>query len=169
MRQASDFEEFYQGSYRRVVAVAAAVLGDRQEAEDVAQEAFARALVRWPRLGGYDQPEAWVRRVALNLAVDSGRRVRRGLRAQLRLLARSRDVGGDPADQAGSTPLSLALARVPLRQREILVLHYLLDLPVRQIAQERGLPQGTVKARLIAGRRRLEQELADIDQEACHA
>jgi predicted RNA polymerase sigma factor len=52
----------------------AAVLADRDQAEDVAQEAFARALMRWPRIGGYELPEAWVRRVALRIAVDSGRR-----------------------------------------------------------------------------------------------
>ena len=72
MRQGEDFEEFYRASYGRVVAVVAAVLGDRHEAEEAAQEAFARALARWPRLSQYDLPEAWIRRVALRIAIDTG-------------------------------------------------------------------------------------------------
>jgi RNA polymerase sigma-70 factor (ECF subfamily) len=68
-----DFGEFYQANYGRVVAMATAMLGDRREAEDVAQEAFARALARWSRLRRYDQPGAWVRTVALRLAIDSAR------------------------------------------------------------------------------------------------
>lgn len=74
MPQRNEFEDFYQASYGRVVALLLAVLGNRQEAEDAAQEAFTRALARWPRLSTYEVPEAWVRQVALRLAVDSGRR-----------------------------------------------------------------------------------------------
>jgi predicted RNA polymerase sigma factor len=70
--QRNEFEDFYQASYGRVVALLLAVLGNRQEAEDAAQEAFTRALARWPRLSTYEVPEAWVRQVALRLAVDSG-------------------------------------------------------------------------------------------------
>jgi RNA polymerase sigma-70 factor, ECF subfamily len=157
------FEAFYQANYRRTVAVVAAVLGSTAEAEDVAQEAFARALARWPRIAGYDLPDAWVRRVALRLAVDSGRRVGRTRRLTARLSAASTPEAAAEADLLGplpSTELTAALLRVPLRQREVLVLHYLADLPVEVIARERGVPEGTVKTRLAAGRRRLERELA---------
>ena len=58
-----DFAEFYEASYRRMVALVAAIVGDRYQAEDIAQEAFA-ALTRWQRIARYDAPEAWVRRVA---------------------------------------------------------------------------------------------------------
>jgi RNA polymerase sigma-70 factor (ECF subfamily) len=157
------FEHFYQANYRRIVAVVAAVLGDTAEAEDVAQEAFARALARWPRIAGYDLPDAWVRRVALRLAVDSGRRLGRIRRLTARLSSASTSEAAAETDPMGplpSTELTAALLRVPLRQREVLVLHYLADLPVEVIARERGLPAGTVKTRLSAGRRRLERELA---------
>jgi DNA-directed RNA polymerase specialized sigma24 family protein len=53
-----DFGEFYHASYGRVVALVAGVVGDRHQAEDIAQEAFARALTRWPRVARYDLPEA---------------------------------------------------------------------------------------------------------------
>jgi RNA polymerase sigma-70 factor (ECF subfamily) len=158
-----EFEHFYQANYRRIVAVVAAVLGNTAEAEDVAQEAFARALARWPRISGYDLPEAWVRRVALRLAVDSGRRLGRIRRLTARLAAAAPAEAGSgayPPDPLQSTELTAALLRVPLRQREVLVLHYLADLPVEVIARERGVPPGTVKTRLAAGRRRLERELA---------
>ena len=70
--QTDDFEEFYEASYRRVVALVAAIVGDRHQAEDIAQEAFSRALTRWPRVARYDLPEAWVRRVALRLTDRRG-------------------------------------------------------------------------------------------------
>src|SRR5580693_1917145 len=87
LKRARDFEEFYAANYGKVNALVAALLGDRHDAEDVAQETFARALARWPRLGSYELPEAWVRQVALRLAVDSGRRLRRAVRTAWRLRA----------------------------------------------------------------------------------
>lgn len=71
---AAGFAEFYQGSYARIVTLVAVLTGDKHEAQDIAQEAFARALGRWQRLRKYDVPEAWVRKVALRLAVDASRR-----------------------------------------------------------------------------------------------
>jgi RNA polymerase sigma-70 factor (ECF subfamily) len=151
------FEEFYQASYGRTVALVAAITGSRHEAEDVAQEAYARALARWSRLRGYDLPEAWVRKVALRIAIDSGRRLRRNLAAALRLAAQRRPAGPEPADDLKYTPLGAALLGLPLHERQVIVLHYVADLPVHVIARESGLPIGTVKTRLAAGRRHLER------------
>ncbi len=159
VRQDADFQEFYQANYGRIVAMVAAMLGDRHQAEDVAQEAFARALTRWSRLGGYELPEAWVRQVALRIAIDSSRGVRRALKVCGQLATQRRAAEPMPDDSLAFTALGAALRRLPLREREVLVLHYLADLPVEAIAQERGLPAGTVKTRLAAGRRRLEAEL----------
>jgi RNA polymerase sigma-70 factor, ECF subfamily len=94
----SEFGEFYQGCYSRVVALAAVLLGDQHEAQDVAQEAFARALGRWPRLRTFDVPEAWVRKVAFRLAVDASRRIRRQ-----RLLSQ-RLAGASPGDGHVAAP-----------------------------------------------------------------
>lgn len=168
MRQREDFEEFYQANYRRLVAILFAVLGDRLEAEDAVQEAFARAYVRWPRLSGYDLPETWVRRVALRVAIDSGRRWRRRLGTMVKLLDTRQPDEAEPADALPFTPLGRALLRLPLREREALVLHYVADMSVDQISADRGLPTGTVKDRLAAGRRRLERVLADCQEEASH-
>lgn len=167
MRQSEDFEEFYQANYRRLVAILFAVLGDRQEAEDAVQEAFARAYARWPRLSGYDLPETWVRRVALRLAIDAGRGLRRRIGATTRLVATRHPAVAEPADALPFTPLGRALMKLPMREREVLVLHYVADMSVEQISVDRGLPTGTVKDRLATGRRRLERELAE-HQETSH-
>jgi RNA polymerase sigma-70 factor (ECF subfamily) len=81
VKQSRDFEDFYAANYGKLTALVAAIIGDWHEADDIAQEAFARALARWPRVSGYELPEAWVRQVALRLAIDSSRRIRRTLRA----------------------------------------------------------------------------------------
>jgi RNA polymerase sigma-70 factor, ECF subfamily len=167
-----DFAEFYQASYGRMVALVAAIVGDRHQAEDIAQEAFARALTRWPRIARYDQPEAWVRRVALRLTIDAGRRMRRAASLSVRLAAvlatgqphGSRDLH-DPRDPLAATALSVALLRLPLAQRQVLVLYYLADLPVDHIARECGISVSTVRNRLAAARDRLERELKESDQE----
>ena len=166
MHRTPEFEDFYQASYGRIMALLLAILGDRQEAEDAAQEAFARALARWPRLSTYDLPEAWVRQVALRLAVDSGRRLRRTARLSARLRGDRQKTVPEPGEGMAFSALGSALMRLPLREREVLVLHYFADMTAERIAAERGLPPGTVKARLVAGRKRLERELAADRQEA---
>jgi RNA polymerase sigma-70 factor, ECF subfamily len=156
VRRSDDFEDFYQASYGRTVSIVAAFTGSKAEAEDIAQEAYARALARWPRLRHYDVPEAWVRQVALRIAIDAGRRLRRLLHISARLAAEREVLGPQPGDDIRFTALGAALAAVPTRERQVLVLHYLADLPIDEIARECGVPEGTVKSRLAAGRRHLE-------------
>lgn len=161
----ADFGEFYQGCYSRVVTLVAVLLGDRHEAEDVAQEAFTRALGRWPRLRTFDVPEAWVRKVAFRLAIDASRRIRRQRLLPWRLAgASTRDGQGaaPPGEQLQYSEVAAALARLPITLREVIVLHYVADMQVEQIARERGMSSGTVKSRLVAGRRRLNAELKEV-------
>lgn len=161
----ADFGEFYQGCYSRVVTLVAVLLGDQHEAEDVAQDAFARALGRWPYLRTYDVPEAWVRKVAFRLAIDASRRMRRQRLLSRRIAgASTRDghVAALPGEQLQYSEVAAALARLPMTLREVIVLHYVADLPVEQIARECGMSPGTVKSRLVAGRRRLEAALKEV-------
>ena len=79
------FAGFYKASYQRLLGQLFAVTGDLAEAENVLQEAYARAFARWAQVRAYDFPEAWVRRVALNLAAMAARRLRRRAAALLRL------------------------------------------------------------------------------------
>jgi RNA polymerase sigma-70 factor, ECF subfamily len=151
------FEALFAASYGRLVGLLFAFLHDRALAEDVVQDAFASALLRWRVVRGYHDPEAWVRRVAFRRAIDHHRRSRRQLRALLRL-------GPPPSlPPVGAEHVDLvrALRRLPLAQREVLVLHYVAELPVERIAAELGVPAGTVKSRLARGRAALGQHLQD--------
>jgi RNA polymerase sigma-70 factor (ECF subfamily) len=155
-----DFDGFYAAVFARLVGQLALVTGDPHEAEDVVQEAMARAASRWPRLRAYHAPEAWVRRVAFNLAVSGHRRTRRRLAALLRL--------GPPAPvppvSVDALALAAALQELTLAHRQVIVLSYLADLPVEQVAHELGVPVGTVKARLARARGALAARLADPAQ-----
>ena len=85
MTGGGSFEEFYTGSVGRLLGHLFLVTGDLHEAEEVVQEAFARASVRWSWLRHYNAPEGWVRRVAMNLAADRARKLRRQAKAILRM------------------------------------------------------------------------------------
>jgi RNA polymerase sigma-70 factor (ECF subfamily) len=134
-----------------------ALLGDLQEAEDVTQDAFAKASFHWKRLATYDAPEAWVRRVAFNEAYNSTRRARRRLVA----LARHGSPKQVPAASADRVDMHRAMRRLPLRHREVLVLHYVAELPLDEVARQLRLPLGTVKSRLSRARRALAEQLGD--------
>ncbi len=163
------FEEFFAATYARLVGLLFAFLHDQAQAEDAVQDAFASALLRWRRLRGYHDPEAWVRKVAFRRAVDQHRRNARQLRALLRLgpPPPMPPVGADHVD------LVRALRRLPLAQREVLVLHYVAELAVERVAAELGLPVGTVKSRLARGRTALAHQLrvgvAAPDEESTNA
>lgn len=79
------FDEFYSATRRRVVTFLYAVGGDLPDAHDVAQEAYARAWQRWRTVGGYADPEAWVRKVGYRLLINRWRKTRNRLAAYRRL------------------------------------------------------------------------------------
>jgi RNA polymerase sigma-70 factor (ECF subfamily) len=151
------FEAFYAASYQRVVGQVYALLGDLAEAEDVTQDAFAKASFHWKRIAAYDQPEAWVRRVAFNQAYNSIRRARRWLVA----LARHGPPAQVPAVSADRLDLHRALRRLAPRHREVLVLHYVAELPLDEVARQLRLPLGTVKSRLSRARNALAEQFGD--------
>jgi RNA polymerase sigma-70 factor, ECF subfamily len=155
--QLEGFEAFYAASYRRIVGQVFAMLGDLHEAEDVAQDAFAKASFHWGRIAAYDQPEAWVRRVAFNQAHNSTRRARRWLVA----LARHGPPPEVPAASADRLDLHQAMGRLSQRHREVLVLHYVAELSVEEMAGQLRLPVGTVKSRLNRARNALAEQLGD--------
>ena len=163
-----DFEAFYRANYARLVGQMVPVVGDVHEAEDVVQEAFARASLHWSRVRGYHAPEAWVRRVALNYALSGLRRARSRRLVVERL---GRPAEAVPAASAEVVDMVAALRQLPLRQREVLVLYYVVELPVEEIGRQLRLPVGTVKSRLARGRTALARLLgADGSrEEASHA
>ncbi len=154
----------FEASYRRLVGQLYGVCGDLTEAEEVVAEAFARAVCKRRTFERLDNPEAWLRAVAVNLARTRHRRRRLGER----LLGRSAPIEGhrEPALSDDRIALVAALRSLPDSQRETLALHYLADLPITEVAATLGVPVGTVKARLSRGRTALAEALhADDDHE----
>lgn len=151
MRDADDFDAFCIGTQHRLLAQLYAMTGNRDEAQDCLQEAYARAWQRWSTISAYDDPVAWVRTVAWRIATSRWHRSRNAAVAWSR--------HGPPADLAPPSPdtvdLVAALKRLPEAQRRATVLHYLGGLSVEEISRETGAPTGTVKARLSRGRHAL--------------
>jgi RNA polymerase sigma-70 factor (ECF subfamily) len=160
----SEFEDFYGGTQSRVLRAVLAVTGDPDDAQDCVQEAYVRAAMRWKRVSAHDSPEAWVRRVAMNLAFDGHRRRR------VRQLAFGRQRGPEPAAAPGDAALDVvwAVRLLPRAQQEVVVLHHLLDLSVEAVARELGRPPNTVKTQLARARVRLAQLLTVADEVATH-
>ena len=150
-----EFTAFYDATWGRTVACAYAIAGDLGDAEDLAQEAYTRAWPRWSAIGAYDDPAAWVRRVATRLAVSRWRRSR----VARAFLARSRPPESVAGPDETTVALVRALSQIPDAQRRAVVLHHLADFSINDIADLEHCPTGTVKARLARGRAALAAHL----------
>jgi RNA polymerase sigma-70 factor, ECF subfamily len=153
----AEFTEFYQVSYRRLAAQVYAYVGSAAEAEDAVQEAYLRAWRRWSMVSRYDDPVAWVRRVAWNLATSRLRRLATATRA----LRRHRPPDLVPALSPDHVAVVAALRTLTHRQRQAIILHYFADMSVAEIAAELNTPRGTVLSWLSRGRARLAAHFAE--------
>lgn len=142
------FAEFYRTSYRSVVSQLYAYTGDLAEAQEAAQEAFIRAWARWERICEYDEPRAWVCRVAYRVAVSRWRRARTAAASW----RRHGPPAPEPEPDGCGADLIAALRRLPEAQRRALVLHYLGGFSALEIAAMDGVAAGTVRSRLCRGR-----------------
>jgi RNA polymerase sigma-70 factor (sigma-E family) len=149
------FEEVFPVLIRDAYRVAYRLLGDRGEAEDVAQEACARAYSRWSTVR--DHAEPWCVRVASNLALDALRARTRATRRNERLKT-SFTTPASVVDER--LDLYAALSRLPRRQRETVVLRYLGDLSEAQTADLIGCSVGSVKTHASRGLAALKEVLA---------
>ncbi|MEU0212434.1 RNA polymerase sigma factor [Streptomyces canus] len=161
MRDARVFDDFYSGHVRRLTSQMYAMTGSLPEAEDLVQEAFARAWQNWEnweKVSGYADPEAWVRSVACRIRVSVWRK------AVNRLTAHRRHGIPDkvPAVSPDYVAIVAALRRIPYEQRRAIVLHHLVGLSVEETARETEVAPGTVKARLSRGRQSMALHLSDI-------
>jgi RNA polymerase sigma-70 factor (sigma-E family) len=151
------FDEFFLREYPRVLAVATALSGNRWAAEDLTQEAFLAAHSDWDRLSRYEQPSAWVRRVVANKAVSTFRRRQAEARALTRwwLLERT-----EVPDLSRFDPdFWRAVRSLPKRQAQVIVLYYLEDLAVEDVANILDVSTGTVKRHLYRGRETLARSM----------
>lgn len=148
----AEFHQVYESAFPIVYRTAYRLSGRRDVAEEAAQEAFARAFARWGRLRGQPWIIGWLLTTALNIVRRTAPRAPPSTSAHLEK-TRNLDAVDDALD------LWRAIGRLPTRQQEAVVLHYLADLPVSQTAAVMRCREGTAKAHLDRGRRRLAQLL----------
>jgi RNA polymerase sigma-70 factor (ECF subfamily) len=159
-REVDDLDALYAASYRRLVVQMYAICGDLADAEDAVQEAFITAIRKRRTLRAAQNPEAWIRTVALH-------RLHRGWRhAAVVRRHQAAARGPEPSVEVGPEHVVLvaALGRLDPDQRDVVVLHHLADLSVADIAQDLDLPIGTVKSRLGRGRERLGELLMESEE-----
>lgn len=152
-----EFASFYAAAFHRLVGQLYAMTGDLGEAQDAVQEAFIRAWVGRGKIDRQQAPEAWIRVTAWRIASSRWRRSRNGLRLMALAVAPGHVDGPSPDRVA----FVAALRRVSPEQRRALVLYYLCDLTIDQIAAETGARASAVKLRLARGRAALAPYLGE--------
>lgn len=159
-RVRGDLDAFVADEYPRVVAAVGLITGNRQDAADAVQDALVGYLANPPRRE-IANLAAWITVVASNRARD----IRRSRAAESRALARvGVEEGSVEAATAGlDIDVTAALATLPARQRQVSVLHYLLDQSVESIAEGLGVSEGTVKTQLHRARAALAARLRRED------
>jgi len=155
---AADFDATFHEHYEPMVRSLSIACGDREAAADAVQDAFIRAYARWRRISRYDDPAAWVRRVALNRLRDHFRHAERGARVVQRLGGQSEHTTPAPSEPPDDDVLVL-LATLPRQQRIAMALFYVEQLSVAETAESMHLSDGAVKYHLHAGRERLREHL----------
>lgn len=147
-RADAEYALLFRDEFPAVVRTVFLILHDRQGAEDVAQEAFTQLLVHWRKISRYELPEAWVRRVAIRLAVRGLRR--EGLRSALH-----REVEPPSVTSPVDVDLVRAVRSLPPQQRAAIALFYFEDQPVSEIARILDCSESTAKVHLFKARQRL--------------
>ncbi|MFJ9818135.1 SigE family RNA polymerase sigma factor [Streptomyces sp. NPDC101151] len=155
-KQARDeeFQSFVIGRWPRLMRTAFLLTGEQHAAEDLVQSTLERVYVAWRKVGSADDPEAYVRRVMINA---HARRHRRRLKEFLAprddsgLVREMPDTGDRIAQADDRSALLKALAHLPARQREAVVLRYWEDLTETQTAEAMGCSVGTVKSNTAKG------------------
>jgi RNA polymerase sigma-70 factor (ECF subfamily) len=142
-------EALFRQSYRPIVQALALACGDLAAAEDATQDAFAQAWLRWSRISRYDNPGAWVRRVAINKLRNAHRSRLRGDAAMERLNSGVSTAASIPEQDPD---LVLGLQRLPYKQRLCAVLFYVDGLSTAEVAKVMGISQGSVSQHLNRAR-----------------
>lgn len=157
-----DFDELYYASYGSVLRAVRLLVATPEDAHDLTQEAYARALARWDTVSVMDSPAGWVRHVAVNAALDAARRdsSRRSLLGRL-VSRREEPVAGPSTD---TVDVVRALKALKPDHRRAVVLHYLCDMSIEEIAERTGRPAATVKTHLARGRASLAALLRTHEQ-----
>ncbi len=153
-----EFQWLFGAEYPAVLRTTYLVLHDRQRAEEITQDAFVQLLRHWDKVRDYDSPQAWVRRVAIRLAVRDVRRER----TRTRLTRREATLASTETPRTGlDRDLLAAIQSLPPQQRSVVVLFYYEDRPMDEIAEIVGCSPSTGWVHLHKARRRLGALLAE--------
>jgi RNA polymerase sigma-70 factor (ECF subfamily) len=157
--QREGFAEFYRESKDECLLTVVVSVGDRDTAQDLVAEAFARAWASWRTVSRHPAPKAWVVRTALNQHVSWWRR--RGREVTMADPGRVVDLPAVQGAAAGPVDprIMAALMRLPARQRQVVALRVFLDLDTRRTAQVLGVAPGTVQAHLGRAMAALREQL----------
>jgi len=177
------FDALFDRHYGRVYGFAFRLTHSAADSEDIAQQAFVRAYGALSRIEDGQALLRWLYRVVVNLVRDRAKRQARKPWVSFWDLRPRPAEGGSAAEppefadpgldphgialrEARSRALDRAIARLPLDQREVIALHHLEGMEVREISALLGVPEGTVKSRLGRARQRLREDLAEwLDEE----
>jgi RNA polymerase sigma-70 factor (ECF subfamily) len=155
----ADFERLYRLTYRRILGTLITLVRDKATAEDCAQETFERAYRNWKSWKPDAPVEAWLHRIAINVAISDRRHQRiREAGEMVRRLGRPPQ-GPDPAVAAERSDLIAAMKKLPTKQAAVLVLRHYHGYTNREIAAALGVPEQTVASRLGAARNHLQAVL----------
>lgn len=158
-RRGSDFDDFVVGAAAGLQRIAIALTGDRTAAEDLVQDVLVRMYVAWPRI---DDPAAFARRALINASTNRWRL--RGRRKEQPLSTAPDPVVSDRSDEhSRRDELVRAISSLPSRQRAVVVLRFLQDLPEAETAAVLGCSVGTVKSQTSRALTRLRELLAEAD------
>jgi RNA polymerase sigma factor (sigma-70 family) len=159
MGREDEVRDLFDDHYDQVVRTAFLIVQDWGRAEEVAQDAFVQLLRYWPRVSQHEMPAAWVRRVAVRLAVRLVRREQRLTFAMTQSAPPA--VVADPAEAAASADVLAALGKLPGKQRAAAVLFYFEDRPLEEIAELMDCSASTAGVHLHRARTRLGQLLGE--------
>jgi len=155
----ADFERLYRNTYRRILGTLITLVRDRATAEDCAQETYERAFRHWKDWRPEASAEAWLHRIAINVAISDRRYQRLRQAGELvRRLGRPA-AGPDPSSVAERSDLFQAMKKLPAKQAAALVLRHFHGYSNREIAAALGVPEQTVASRLAAARQHLQAVL----------
>ena len=146
------YEAFFREQFAKVARTATLVMGDVEDGMDVAQEAMARAYQHWRKVGAMDRPDAWVHKVATNLALSRLRR------RPSRPNAYEHPV---PEPDAPDDELLDAVRSLSPAQRSVIALRFYLDWSIEDVAEALGKKPGTVRALTHQGMERLRSLLLE--------
>lgn len=162
MGDRADLEAIFAAEFARLVRSLTAAAGNPERAADAVQEAFVQAYLHWRRIRHYDDPAAWIRRVAVNRVLNQRRNGQRRDAALARLGTAPSYVENAAVPDAA---LARAMAELPLRQRTAIALRFLADLSVADVARAMEISEGAVKSHVHRARERLAAHLGSSNDD----